>query len=316
MMENRPTVSVIIPVFNREKLVRRTLDSIVAQEYRPLEIIVVDNNSSDGSLNVINDWMGEKNREDDKQLSLKLFEEKKKGASAARNTGFRNSRGEYVIFFDSDDTMRQGLIEAAVKEMQSDSCPDMVCWKSELHLLDGSTKVPPFMWHKPMEGHLIHALLRTQGFMSKRDLIEKTGGWNEKITAWVDWEFGLRLLLVNPKLTGLDSVFVDIYSQKDSITGETFSEKEGVWENAIETVRKKVKQSEYPSKEKILDILTYREIILAAHYSMEGNKKGAKELKDKSLKGVGLKKGFIMRFAYHYTRHGGRGAWRIVRLFL
>jgi len=98
---NNSLVSIIIPVYNRERWVSDTLDNILMNNYRPLELILVDDGSSDNSLDVLKNFSN-KNRED-KNLIIKVLTQTNKGAPAARNLGHNNSSGQYIQFLDSDD---------------------------------------------------------------------------------------------------------------------------------------------------------------------------------------------------------------------
>ncbi|MCC7193638.1 MAG: glycosyltransferase family 2 protein [Phycisphaeraceae bacterium] len=88
-----PFFSVIIPTYNREKLISATIDSIFAQSFHDFEVIVVDDGSTDRTLEVIGRY-GDR---------VKVLRQQNGGPGAARNTGIKNARGEYVAFLDSDD---------------------------------------------------------------------------------------------------------------------------------------------------------------------------------------------------------------------
>lgn len=88
-----PFFSTIVPVFNRANLISITLDSILSQEFNDQEVIVVDDSSTDNTLEVLERY-GDR---------IKVFQQENKGAGAARNLGIRHARGEYITFLDSDD---------------------------------------------------------------------------------------------------------------------------------------------------------------------------------------------------------------------
>lgn len=102
-MEDQPLVSIIIPSFNQEKFLKETLDSVMAQTYSNWECLVVDDGSLDTSIAIIQSYCQEDNR-------FVLFERTNlttsKGANACRNIGLSNSKGEYLIFLDSDDLLK------------------------------------------------------------------------------------------------------------------------------------------------------------------------------------------------------------------
>ncbi len=108
-MSNRPLVSVIIPVYNVEKYLKECLDSVINQSYNNLEIIVVNDNSPDGSGEIAN-------RYSKKDARVKLIHKQmNEGLNYARRDGFKKSTGEYVAFLDSDDLLHQRSIEIYVQ---------------------------------------------------------------------------------------------------------------------------------------------------------------------------------------------------------
>ena len=89
-------ISVIIPVYNVEKYLSRCIESVLNQTYRNLEIIIVDDGSTDDSLNICR-------RYEKKDKRIKVIHQDNGGLSSARNKGLMNSTGEYISFVDSDD---------------------------------------------------------------------------------------------------------------------------------------------------------------------------------------------------------------------
>ena len=90
-------VSVIVPVYNASQYISRTLDSIIAQDFDSFEIIVVDDGSTDNSLEIINRCL------DDCKISHKVIHQENAGVSVARNVGIDESQGDYLVFVDADD---------------------------------------------------------------------------------------------------------------------------------------------------------------------------------------------------------------------
>src|SRR5215210_546291 len=88
-----PLFSVVIPAFNRERLIAATLDSILDQDFGDQEVIVVDDGSTDGTLEVLARY-GDR---------IRVFQQENQGPGAARNHAIRHARGEYISVFDSDD---------------------------------------------------------------------------------------------------------------------------------------------------------------------------------------------------------------------
>lgn len=93
---NNPLVSIIVPVYNTEKYIRECLQSLIHQSYAHIEIIAVDDGSTDNSLKILNDISAKDKR-------LKIFSQPNQGISAARNFALTKTTGEYVMFVDADD---------------------------------------------------------------------------------------------------------------------------------------------------------------------------------------------------------------------
>ena len=103
-------VSVIIPVYNSENLLSQCLDSVINQTLKNIEIICVDDGSSDNSLNVLKDYEKRDNR-------IKVISQKNSGAGVARNNGLDNAQGEFIAFLDSDDWLDEDALEKLLKNI-------------------------------------------------------------------------------------------------------------------------------------------------------------------------------------------------------
>ncbi len=101
-------VSIIIPVYNHAETIVSSLASIIEQTYRPIEVIIVDDGSTDDLDFVIKPYLEKINSED---ISFKLIKQINAGAPAARNNGYEHSSGQYIIFFDADTVAKPEMIE-------------------------------------------------------------------------------------------------------------------------------------------------------------------------------------------------------------
>lgn len=111
-----PVLSVIIPVYNAQRNIRTTLDSVLPQAGEEMEIILIDDGSRDQSLEICHALAREDSR-------IRVFSQENGGPGAARNTGLKAARGEYIQFVDSDDTQTPGATRAMLEAMQGN---DMV----------------------------------------------------------------------------------------------------------------------------------------------------------------------------------------------
>jgi glycosyltransferase involved in cell wall biosynthesis len=114
-MSHRPLVSVVIPTYNRVGQTIAAVDSVLAQTYTDLEIIVVDDGSTDGSDEAIQRLIGERTGGG---RPIRFLSQPNQGASAARNTGIANARGEYIAFLDSDDSWVPEKLEWQVRALE------------------------------------------------------------------------------------------------------------------------------------------------------------------------------------------------------
>ncbi|MDC0637800.1 glycosyltransferase, partial [Flavobacteriaceae bacterium] len=107
-----PLVSIIIANYNRAHLIEETLDSIKNQSYTFFECIIVDDGSTDNSVNVVQNWI----QGDERFQFFKRPKSIRKGANACRNWGFKEkSKGDLIKFFDSDDIMLKDHIKISVE---------------------------------------------------------------------------------------------------------------------------------------------------------------------------------------------------------
>ena len=104
-MNNRPLVSIVVPVYNVENYVSKCIQSIFRQTFKNYELIVVNDGSTDNSLSKLQKFSDNR---------LKIINQKNKGLSGARNTGIKRAIGKYITFIDSDDWISEDYLEVMV----------------------------------------------------------------------------------------------------------------------------------------------------------------------------------------------------------
>lgn len=200
-------ISIVIPTYNREQLLPRTLDSIVAQTYREWECIIVDDGSHDGSMDVAARYAKKDSRI--KALS-NIFH---KGAQGARNTGILAAKGEWICFFDSDDVMYPDYIEKMAAALDENT--DVVVCKAlirhsrtdkELGRLD---QIHSSDYHRD--------LLREKCYVAydvtliRKEKLVSVGLLDEQCPSMQEWDTHIRLSkIANYKAT--DKVLCEWYS--------------------------------------------------------------------------------------------------------
>ena len=276
-------VSIIIPVYNRATIVGATLNSVVAQTYRPLQVVLVDNNSTDDTLQVLKTFKKEHPGEG---FEVVITNEEHHTAGAARNHGFDEATGEWVLFFDSDDLMDEKLVESYVKVIKSaqKKCRqlDLISARSTLVFPDGTRRETPFHRRDLFAQHILHGQLATQRYAVRREFFASTDKWNIDLPSWNDYELGLRLLLAQPHVAfmgGPSRVTIN-HNGADSITGTEFHSRQGQWEHVLDIMKGEIQCSRLKPKHKtrFLRLLEYRRMVLAAQYEREGKPELAKPL--------------------------------------
>lgn len=310
------TFSVIIPVHNRAGVVERTLHSVACQTSSDFELILVDNGSTDDSLEVLQRFANEH-----QGTRVSIAEEHTPGACAARNRGLAMARGEWVVFFDSDDVMHPELIGSYARRITScEGKADVVMAGARLIAADGHVmrRLPQFVTDCTAQ-QILHSMLSTQCYAVRRDLVTEVGGWDNTLPRWQDYELGVRLLLRGARVTAVREVLVDvIVSGEDSITGTSFSRQHSALEHVLDLVESHIKESGPADKRRLLRLVNYRRLSLAAIYASEGADSLAAPLLERAVDG--MNPSAIMRhllmWLYRRIAAGKRGSARIAHLLI
>lgn len=304
-------LSIIIPVYNREKIVSATLNCVAAQTYRPLKLILVDNNSSDGTLQVLLDF---KEAHQTPDFSITVLQESTPGACAARNCGLRAARSEWIMFFDSDDLMTPDYVEQYALAISRNPDADLFVTRLQLSDKNGIHQLA-FIPHDIFANHIIHSMLSTPRYVARRQHFIDAGAWNPNTPTWDDWELGIRMLLSEPHIHYIaDKARVTAVFTEESITGSDFHSKHGSWEHTIDVAENDIAQSQIPQKHRLIFLLNYRRVVLAAHYRREKRPELARPLYRQAVDRYRRQPlhRFMLAIAYHYIAIGGRGFGRII----
>lgn len=169
-----PLVSVVVPAFNAEPFLDAALEAILVQDYPRLEVIVVDDGSTDGTADLVR-----------RRDSVILVQQANAGPSAARNAGMERSRGDFVTFCDADDLFRPHKVSAQVGYLQENSDIGCVLVQHETFLADG---VPRPDWLTDETG------VQPQSALVRRSVIEQVGGFDPdyRLTEGLEWLSRMR----------------------------------------------------------------------------------------------------------------------------
>lgn len=185
-----PKVSVIIPAYNHAKYIRHCIDSVLAQTYQDREIIVVDDGSTDGTLDVLHSY----------GASIKVIPQKNKGTQAARNTGVQASSGDYIALLDSDDVWLPNKLERQVKLFEKN--PSLGLVYSLAYVIDATGKVlsdgipigaPISNPRLAFEELLMEDKVPALTAVIRRACLDKVGFFDEAFVGAGDWDLWLRI---------------------------------------------------------------------------------------------------------------------------
>jgi glycosyltransferase involved in cell wall biosynthesis len=205
----QPLVSIIIPTYNRASRIITTLDSVFTQTYPNLEVIVVDDGSTDNTECVLNEYV---QKTIQKNILFKFIKQDNSGAPAARNNGLRNAQGEYVCFFDSDDIMLPDRIEEQVSLMITEYSDCCAC--GFLYFYKQTESIPVIKKGESGLSSFFKKKLTgsTQSWMFTKSLVCQVGGYDESLSCRQDVDIVFRILTQKPRISvsqKILSVFVD-----------------------------------------------------------------------------------------------------------
>jgi len=194
-------VSIIIPCFNARKWIGECLQSCLAQTYKNVEIIVVDDGSTDESVAIISSFRSSK---------IKLVQQGNRGACAARNNGLRLAKGQWIQYLDADDLISENKLQEQITLLQGREnflaiCPTVIFF-DEQNPFTLPVKIPEFIQRADSPSDLLIKMWggreSAQGgrilpgaWLSPRSVVEQAGLWDETLTADQDGEYFCRVVL-------------------------------------------------------------------------------------------------------------------------
>ena len=207
-------ISIIIPTYNRGHLIERAVQSVLEQDYYNLEVIIVDDCSTDHTEEVVSNL-------DDPRIKF-IKHSHNQGANAARNTGIKAATGEYIAFQDSDDEWMPGKLSKQIEAFQN-APDDIGVVYTAFWRIEGKQKTyTPSADVLKTDGLILEELLKrnfitTQSILVKKECLEEVGLFDEVLPRLQDWELLLRLSKRYPFLF-VDEALVNVYHTPGSIT--------------------------------------------------------------------------------------------------
>ena len=199
-------VSVIVPTYNRAELVSQAMDSVFTQKFRPIELLLVDDGSTDETRSVISHW--QRQHSHDKRFNVRLLHQANAGAASARNRGLIESQGEFIQFLDSDDLLLPEKLEHMVPLLQNEIYDFAYCITQ---VTNGANEFKlGHTFGKPCPDTLLESLFElhwhTTGPLYRRSTCLTLGPQAEDLLIWEDWEYDARTKALG--MRGLFTPFV------------------------------------------------------------------------------------------------------------
>ncbi len=319
-------ITIIIPVKNRREYIGHTLDSIVNSSVQPKEVIIVDNESTDGTYQFCEQYIKDR-------TNFTLLRETFPGAAAARNKGLKSCKTEWVYFFDSDDLFDKEFL-SVMNQLNTEGY-DMIAVPTKMNI-GGKEKMREYIPFSDPKAQILANVLNTQSMVFRTNYVKEIGAWNVECRIWDDWELGLRAMLHQPKILWFQGkAFHTINVHAESITGDSFTNN---YKQLIRTLTVAVNNLNssilqplslhhaqnldclYPHLDKLMLPLYYRTGILLgnvlnekltgkrANYKMAANT--IEVFRNENFHPTLWQK-IIGNCLIFYTHMGGRGAWRV-----
>lgn len=186
MFNDNILISIIIPAYNRGWIIKEAIDSVLAQIFDNFELIVVDDGSTDNTLEVLSTYRDK----------IKVIKQNNRGVSAARNKGIISSAGNYIAFLDSDDLWLPGKLKKQF-EFLNDNPEALICQTEEIWLRNGK-RVNQGKRHKKESGMFFEkslelCMVSPSAVMMKKNLFNIVGLFDETLLSCEDYDMWLRI---------------------------------------------------------------------------------------------------------------------------
>ena len=210
--ENKYKISVVIPTLNRINTLERALDSVINQTYKPAEIIVVDNGSSDGTLKFLRE----------QYPKITILTENKIGVSSARNKGIKKSINQWIALLDSDDAwhprkleIQTSMLDSALKEYNLIHT-DEVWFRNNKH-------INQMKKHKKQGGYIFERCLSLccispSSVLFKKNILDKVGLFDESLPVCEDYDMWLKICSSEEVLFAQDKLTYKYGGHKDQLS--------------------------------------------------------------------------------------------------
>lgn len=261
-----PLVSVVIPTYKRPTDLKRAVDSVLNQDYKNIEIIVVDDNNAGTSERAETETLMEQYAENTKVKYLK--HDKNRNGSAARNTGWKSAKGKYITYLDDDDEISKSKIKKQVECLETLDDSWGACYTAyRLVKADGSYQISS----ESRSGDVyLYALMRTMFMGSgsnlflRKSVVDEIGGYDESFQRNQDIEFMARAL-EHHKLAYIDEELLIIHQDRTP-THRTYEQINSYSEHYINKFTDRFNKLSKKDRKKVISVISLERSRVALYH--------------------------------------------------
>lgn len=201
-MQQHPIISIIMPCYNSEAFLEKTIESVFQQTYHPIELIIVDDGSTDRSPAILLESAK-------KYPTLKLFTQKNSGPYPARNLALQHAQGEFIIFLDADDYWMPDCLEKLYHALIAANADLSYCgWQN---VVENGEDGPPYVPPVYEKGDILEYFLTgcpwpIHAALIRRTIVDKVGGFSTRCFSAMDYDFWIRLSAITQNIVQVPEV--------------------------------------------------------------------------------------------------------------
>jgi glycosyltransferase involved in cell wall biosynthesis len=247
-------VSLVLPTYNRSVFLQDAVSSIFDQTYRPIEVLVVDDGSTDDTKEIVRRLKEQADKKS--QFELRYYYQENHGAPAARNLGLLKSEGEFIHFLDSDDILHPQAIETQIDVLRESANVDFV-W-TPIESFEGEDLPQP----DNRAGEVASRIgeVRAPGTTShpeaalyRRQASQRIGPWRERLERMQDWEYAFRITALRLRGAFLSEPYYYARTHAQESVGDVLYRPEGVSIDlrSLDAIEDTITASDDPSREMV-----------------------------------------------------------------
>lgn len=220
-MDNLPLVSICMPAYNSEKYIRQALESIHAQSYPNIELIIVNDGSTDRTSEIMQEYAGER---------VTLIHQENKGQAASCNVAFSYAKGQFIKFMDSDDLISEDFIKNQVERIEGrEDAVATAAWgrfyENNVDTFKSAEEpiwkdMPPIDWIVQSLGSGAN-MMQCGLFLIPRSVLQRSGLWDERLTLINDFDFFIRVILSAKEMLFAEDAVLYYRSGINSLSAQT-----------------------------------------------------------------------------------------------